>query len=58
MGIQMRQLGLEFRIRLRLFPFRLQVQDQGHKRLGDEATAEDAETAVLIGAFTEGIGFR
>ena len=56
MGVEMRQLRLEFRIRLCLFPLRLQVEDQRHQRLGDEAATEDAETAVFVGTFTEGIG--
>jgi hypothetical protein len=34
----------------------LQVEDQRHQRLGDEAAAIDAETAALVGTGAEGIG--
>ncbi|MND30601.1 hypothetical protein D3C80_211340 [compost metagenome] len=57
MGAEIGQFLLEFRIVLRLFPFGLKIQDQRHQRFRDKAATENAETAVLIGAGTEGIGF-
>ena len=57
MGIQMRQFRLEFRIGLCLFPLGLKVEDQWHQRFGNEAATEDAEAAVLVRTFPEGIGF-
>src|SRR5690606_26628811 len=37
-------------------PLLLEVEDQRHQRLGDEAAAEDAEHALFVGAGAEGIG--
>jgi len=53
---EIRQLLLKDRIGLRLLPFALQIQDQRHQRFGDEASAENAETAVLVRAGTKRIG--
>ena len=36
--------------------FFLQVEDQGHQRLGDEASAENAKPAMFVGAGSVGIG--
>ncbi|ENN84331.1 hypothetical protein RHSP_21270 [Rhizobium freirei PRF 81] len=58
MRAQRLQLSLKGRIVLRLVPFLLQIQDQRHQRFGYETTTVNAETAVLIGAGAEGIGFR
>ena len=45
-----RRIGLGLRIGL------LQIEDQRHQRLGDEAAAIDAEMPVLVRATTEGVG--
>ena len=47
---------LEGRIVLRLGVGLLQLEDQRHQRLGDEAAAIDAEMPALVGAGAEGIG--
>src|SRR5262249_28045278 len=49
-------LPLEFRIRLGGRVGLLQIEDQRHQRLGDEAPAEDAEMPALVGAGAERIG--
>ena len=36
----------------------LQLEDQRHQRLGDEAAAEHAEMAALVRPVAEGIGLR
>ena len=50
------ELGVEGRVGLGLVVGLLQLEDQRHQRLGDEAAAEDAEMAALVGAVAEGIG--
>src|SRR5262249_46132244 len=49
-------LPLEFRIRLGGRVGLLQIEDQRHQRLGDEAPAEDAEMPAFVGAGAERIG--
>ena len=56
MGQQRVELGLERRIGLRRLVLALELEDQRHQRLGDEATAEEAEPAALVRAEPEGIG--
>ncbi len=58
MGIELVDLGLELRICLGRLIGLLQVQDQRHQRLGDEAAAIDAEEAALIGPGAEGVGLH
>ena len=48
--LQILHLGGKGGIGLRLLVFRLQVEDQRHQSLADEAAAEDAEAALLVGA--------
>ena len=55
-GGEILHLGLEGRIGLGLVVGLLQLEDQRHQRLGDEAAAEDAEMAALVGSGAEGIG--
>ncbi|MGY4466062.1 hypothetical protein ACVWWK_001744 [Bradyrhizobium sp. LB9.1b] len=50
-------LGLEGRIGLGLGVGLLQIEDQRHQGFGDEASAENAEMAALVGPATIGIGF-
>ena len=50
-------LGLEGRIGLGRGVGLLQVEDQRHQGFGDEAAAEDAEMAALVGAAAVGIWF-
>ncbi len=57
MGAEIGQFFLKGRIVLRLVPLFLQIEDQRHQRFGNEASAENAETSVLIRAGAEGIGF-
>src|SRR5258705_251956 len=47
---------LEGRIGLGVCIGLFQIEDQRHQRLGDEASAENAEMPALIGAGAEGIG--
>src|SRR5829696_9129461 len=49
-------LGLEGRVVLRLVIGLLQLEDERHQRLGDEAPAEDAEMPALVRAGAEGVG--
>ena len=49
-GEQIVELGLEGRIGLGVGIGLLQVEDQRHQRLGDEAPAIEAEMAALVGA--------
>ena len=49
-------LGPEGRVGLGLLVLGLEVEDERHQRLGDEAAAEVAETAALVGAGAEGVG--
>ena len=56
MGREVLQLVVEGRIGLGLLVGLLQRQDERHQRLGDEAAAENAEMAALVGAVAEGIG--
>ncbi|MHC2523324.1 hypothetical protein ACVIEM_000409 [Rhizobium leguminosarum] len=58
MRAEMLQFGLECRIVLCPVPLVLQIKDQRHQCFGDETTAINAETAIFIGAGTEGIRFR
>lgn len=58
MRAEMLQFGLERRIVLCPVPLVLQIKDQRHQCFGHETTAIDAETAIFIGAGTEGIRFR
>ena len=54
---EMIELGLmEGRIGLGRLVGLLQREDQRHQRFGDEAAAENAEMAALVGAVAEGIG--
>src|SRR4029077_18505637 len=48
-------LGAEFRIVLRLVVGALQIEDQRHQRLGDEAAAVNAEMPALVRPGAEGI---
>ncbi|MGY3656118.1 hypothetical protein ACVJ19_002781 [Bradyrhizobium sp. USDA 376] len=50
-------LGLESRIGLGRGVGLFQIEDQRHQRFGDEASAENAEMAALVGAAAIGIGF-
>ena len=54
---EMVELGLERWIALGLAPVALEVEDQRHQRLGDEAAAEHAEHALLVRSGPEGIRF-
>ena len=49
--------GGERRIGLGLGVGLLQIEDQRHQRFRDEAAAENAEMAALVGTAAEGIGF-
>src|SRR4051794_40561116 len=49
-------LGLEGRIVLRLAVGLLELENERHQRLGDEAAAENAEMAALVRAGAEGVG--
>ncbi len=49
-------LGVKGRIRPGVSVGLLEIQDQGHQGLGDEASAEFAEMPVLVGTGAEGIG--
>ena len=49
-------LALERRIGLGLRVGLLQLEDERHQRLGDEAAAVDAEMPALVGPGAEGIG--
>ena len=53
---QVVELGLESRIGLRLLIGLFEREDQRHQRLGDEASAIDAEAAALVRALAIGIG--
>src|SRR6185437_6457329 len=50
------ELGLELGIGLRLLVSLLELEDQRHQRLGDEAPPVNAEAAALVGARAIGIG--
>ena len=54
--VEVVELGLERGIGLGRLVGALQVEDQRHQRLGDEAAAEVAEVAALVGAGAEGVG--
>ncbi len=56
MSIEIVDLGLERRVLLRRLIGLVQLQDQRHQRLGDEAAAEKAEEAALVRSGAEGIG--
>src|SRR5690606_31503616 len=43
---------------LRLAPVPLEIEDQRHKRFGDETAAENAEHALLVGAGAKRIGLN
>ena len=47
------ELGLEGRVVLRRLVLALELEDQRHQGLGDEAAAEEAEPAALVGAEPE-----
>ena len=51
------ELGLEARVRFGVLVGLLQREDQRHQRFGDEAAAEHAEMAALVGAVAERVGF-
>jgi hypothetical protein len=51
--VEMIEFRPEGRIGLRLGPFLFQLEDQRHQRFGDEAAAENAEHALLVGSGTE-----
>ena len=55
-GQQPVELAVEFGVGLGLAVGLLQRQHQRHQRLGDEAAAENAEMAALVGAVAERIG--
>ena len=50
------ELALKARVGLGLLVGLLQREDQRHQRFRDEAAAENAEMAALVGAVAEGIG--
>ena len=54
--VEVVELGLEGRIGLGRLVGRLQLEDQRHQRFGNEAAAENAEEAALVGSGAEGIG--
>src|SRR5690606_27479789 len=58
MHAEMGQFLLEFRIRLRLVPLPLQVENEGHQRFRNKAATENAETAILVGSGAVGIRYR
>ncbi len=47
---QVVHLGPEIRVGLGMFIARFEIENQRHQRLGHEASAEDAETTLLVGA--------
>src|SRR5690606_25393210 len=51
-------LGLERRVCFGRIVCALQLEDERHQRLGDEAAAKDAEMPALVGSGTERIGLR
>src|SRR5450759_4854366 len=57
-----RQMAVHFALKFRIGLSRrvgfLQIEDQRHQRLGDKATAIDAEMPALVGAGAERIGLR
>ena len=53
--VEIGELGVECRIGLGVVVGPLQVEDQRHQRLGDEAAAENAEVPALVGAAAEGV---
>ena len=48
MGVEPVELGVELRIGLRRVVGALQIEDQRHQRLGDEAAAKNAEMPALV----------
>ena len=56
--VEMRELGLVGRVALRRLVGRLEVEDERHQRLGDEASAVQAEVAALVGAGAIGVRLR
>ena len=56
MGQQIVEFGLESRIFLGRLILALEVENERHQRLGDEAAAENAEMPAFVRAGTEGIG--
>ena len=52
------QLGVERGIALGVLVGLLELQDQRHQRLGDEAAAMDAEPAMLVRAVAQAVGHR
>ena len=50
MDHQVRELGLERGVVLGVGVGRLEIENERHQRLGDEAAAEDAEMPALVGA--------
>ena len=51
--VEVFELRLEAGIGARRLPGFLQLEDQRHQRFGNESTAENAETALFVGAGTE-----
>ena len=58
MGAQVAELGLEGRVLPGGAIGAFEVEDQRHQRFGDEAAAERAEAAVLVGAGPQAVGPR
>src|SRR5690606_28559682 len=56
MGVELAELGMEGRVGLGLAIGLFQIENQRHQRLGDEASAIDAEMTALVGAGAIGIG--
>ncbi len=57
-GVEVVELLLEGRVAPGLVVGALQVEDQRHQRLGDEAAAEQPEEALLVGAAAVGVELR
>src|SRR5262249_29215665 len=57
-SVELLQLLLEGGVGLGVLPGAPELQDQRHQRLGDEAAAELAEEAMIVGAGSMGIELR
>ena len=57
-GIECVELSLEGGVGLRILVGTTELEDQGHQRLGNEAPAEQAEEAPLVGAGGIGVELR